>query len=116
MNICPVCQKQLTLHEDFEKEMSRDYVCNYNQDDHRYVHRIKNDKITIYKVRFTEPDGSKLLFKVSYEKEQTEIWTLPSDEYIDNETSIVNIDNAIEADFRDISKLKNKIKIYLLLS
>lgn len=102
---CPICQSELVLEN---KTKSKDYSC--ISDDHFYAHRVKENTITKLKVRFVEPNGNKLYFKINYDLGISEVWTKA------NDNRRTTIDTIFTPDFTDINKLKSKIKTYLVFS
>ena len=105
---CPICQHPTVIQK--EDKSYADYICRTNNDEHVYLYRVKGGEVTQLKVRFSEPDGSKLYFKVLYDQDRSEVWTKSND----NER--INIGKAFVPDFSDLDKLKQKVKMYLLFS
>jgi hypothetical protein len=105
---CPICQ-QPTFPQKEEKNHA-DYICRTNTDEHVYLYRVRNGEMTQLKVRITEPNGSKIYFKVMYDQDRSEVWTRANDE------ERINIGKAFVPDFSNLDRLKQKIKMYLLFS
>jgi hypothetical protein len=105
---CPICQQPTFV--DKQEKSHADYICRTDQDQHVYMYRFKNNEVSQLKVRITEPDGSKLYFKVLYDQDRSEVWTKTNDH------ERINIGKAFVPDFSDLDKLKGKLKMYLLFS
>jgi hypothetical protein len=105
---CPICQNEMVIDEHKIKYV--DYVCRFDLDDHLYMHRVCQDKIMQLKIRFTEPDHSRIYVKIYYDQGKSEVWTRSQD----NER--IKIGHVFDLDFSEIDKLKRKIKTYLLFS
>lgn len=94
------------------KIMYQDYICRFDLEQHMYIHRVRNDQIQQLKARFTEPDGSKLSFKILYDQDRSEVWTGSSAQ----KENRVKIEHVFDLDFNDLDKLKQKIRMYMLFS
>lgn len=103
---CPICDKELSVEE---YDGYKDYHCR-SRFDHHYGVRIKDDEILKVKVRLTDEDGSCIFFKINYDEKVTQVWTLM------NQVNRVAVPHIFEPDFTDLSKLKLKMKTYLLFS
>ena len=103
---CPLCQKDLDIEN---KIKYIDYSCT-TSDDHYFAKRIKGDEMIKMKVRFTDPDGEKLYFKINYDLGGSQVWTKS------NDNIRTEIQSVFIPDFSDITKLKNKIRTYLVFS
>lgn len=109
-HICPICNKITKADiEPSDKVNVKDYVCRNSVDTHFYVCRIVDEIITQLKVRFNDDKGTPLFFKILYDKKRTEIWT----EVNGNK---VQLDKILTPNFSDLDKLRDKLKLYLLVS
>lgn len=85
-----------------------EYAC--RQESHFVMSRLVQDEMMKIKVRFTEPSGEKLFLKIEYDKGMCEVWGKS------NSKDPVIIPHTFIPDFKDLARLKQKIRTYLVLS
>lgn len=108
-HICPICHKKTILDRDDKDDTSQDYACRTDNDHHAYFYRVRNNQMTRLKVRLND-NGVKLYLKLYCDQNRFEVWTS------NLSGKRINININFVPDFSDLDKLKEKIKIYLLLS
>ena len=104
--ICPICSRELT---ESKENKHVDYACYPPKTDHHYVERFVDEVKTSIKVRMTPPEG-RIFFRIFYERQHMEIWTVPE------QHEKIRVDNIFEPDFTDIPALFQKMRTYLLFS
>ena len=103
---CPICQTKLAR----EHKISHiDYYCHPPQTEHHYSKRLERESGSVlqFKFRLSE-EGNHLFLKVDVEHGQSFVWAkADTDERI-------KIDYVVTPDFSDLSKLREKIRTYLV--
>lgn len=111
---CLVCGREMQQHH---KIKFIDYSC--VRDDHHFSWRIveewdpvnytkMNTKMAKLRVRVGE-GKNRMCIKIHYDDGYTEVWSTPK-------SSRIRIDQIIPLDFKDIEKLKNKIRTILVFA
>lgn len=108
--ICEICQRETNLS--FENTIYKEYICSVEQIPHFYCCCLVNGNILRLQVRLSEDNESSLFFRTLYDQKRSEFWTRKGD-IVSNR---VKVDEIFIPDFSDLDKLKEKIKLYLLLS
>ena len=111
MPSCPVCNQEMRK-EDADAQSTaysyEEFAC--RQDSHFVMSRLVKEELVKIKVRFTEPSGEKLFLKIEYDKGMCEVWGKTSS------NDHVVIPHTFTPDFSDLTRLKQKIRTYLVLS
>lgn len=113
---CPICDSKMEF-EDRIKYM--DFAC--RQDDHFYLSRCmdemkSNELRTIkIKIRVGRQSDKCYMMKIHLDENFSEVWSIDGDSDEDI-TKRTKIDIAKMPEVYDIEKLKNKIKLYLVMS
>ena len=90
-----------------------DYSCKTTED-HHYSFRLIEDidacnfKMSKERIRLTDESGEALRLKMHHDKGYSEVWSVA------NSPNRIRIDSIIVPNYKDIPKLKNKIKTYLV--
>lgn len=111
---CLVCGREMTEHH---KIKFIDYSC--IRDDHHFSWRVveewdqedytsRGKKVTKLRVRLGE-GKNRMCLKIHYDEGYTEVWSTPL-------SSRIRIDQIIAPDFKDVEKLKNKIRTILVFA
>jgi hypothetical protein len=110
-NYCPICKSNLTLDSNHTDKKISDYLCKFKED-HFFAIRMKNDYVSKIKVRVLDDDDlkSKLFIKVNFDENTTQVWKSI------NPSHQIKVKSAIDIDFSNISKIRNKIKTILIFS
>ena len=114
-HICPICNQETKFTGDESSDRSslysyEDYGCQANMDGHSYIYRIVDGTLTYLKVRLNDESGAPLFLRVLYDQDIAEVWSKSGF------GKKINIGKAFVPDFSDLDRLKNKIKLYMLLS
>lgn len=105
--VCPICHKNLFKSER-QYFVGEDLEC-VVYSDHYFAGRISDEKFSLIKIRLN--DGAhKLFMRVNFDDNISYFWTKQGD------LNPIKINCAVQPDFSDLSKLKQKIKTYLLFS
>lgn len=125
---CPICKNKLIKKEmilyvppsisigsiQSNSPSEEDWECAIYSD-HFFAKRILNNKVSILKIRLNDFEF-KLFLKVDFDKNISQVWTKSNELNYKIRIKPIEVGFAFQPDFADLSKLRQKIKTYLLFS